>query len=1079
VKFSFVFLLLVLSFELCAQNAFPYGKINVRHYSQKDYAANLQSWDVIQDNDYFVYFANNGGVLEFNGETWATVEMQTTPRAFAKNDSGRIFVGAMQEFGFLDHDELGKTIYSKISAPVDSLNFQNIWQVYCFGEHTYFVAAEYVFIYHDGKIDIINIPNSEYVNTSMCLDETLIITCEQGSESRNQIGTTSYVLQGEKFIPIDSSQGIKPKEVFIEDGKKYIIDNHGKFYEFQQNGSYYKFIDVENRSLNIGDGYRINDITKKDQLLVVGTAGNGVMIFTTEGKLVRTFKEKDGLENLEIHKVYFDQYDNLWVCNDNGIDFIETSSAITSFDQDFGIISPTEDIQINGDQLLIGNHTDLFERVYNESSTTTYDINCREKEKMYFENLDVFGMEIYQFKKFTFSDGSTYNLVVANDGVYSLDDQKEKHLVAEIYAWDMFQSFTEPDRILVGLDGDGLGSILYKNGTLTYEGSYAGTTGAVRSVVEYYGNIYYSVQNEGVHVLDTTKDQSQNLLEGLRVYSDSTSEYQQYTLTIFENKLYVGTPNGLYEVIADKLVESKLCNSLFAEEKLLVHRIFNDNDDRLWLVLFHNAMTPEEYSEIGYVSKAGNSEMWISSPFNELTEDVIQTIKRGKDGIVWFGGSAKIYAYNENHKANFDLCFKTFITKVILNGDSTYLYNTHHSRLTNHTIAFAFNTIQFQFATNSNLAGQNKQYSYFLEGLDTSWSEWASASSAHYQRLAEGDYVFHVKSRNNGQTEGETVLFSFTVLPPWYRSTASYFGYTSIFILFASVITWRLRRRQKLKLETEVNNATSEIREQKNVVEKEKEHIQEAHKEVTDSIAYAKRIQRAILPSERLVKEYLKESFVLYKPKDIVAGDFYWLEILDKNILFAAADCTGHGVPGALVSVICNGALNRSVREFGLSDPGMILDKAREIVIQEFEKSEEEVKDGMDISLCSMSSDLTHLSWAGANNPIWIIRKGSPIVDELKANKQPIGKYSEPKPFTTHTIQLHKGDTIYIFTDGYQDQFGGEKGKKFKPSGLKQLLISIQSESMERQKELIDDTFKNWVGNLEQIDDVCIIGVRI
>ncbi len=301
----------------------------------------------------------------------------------------------------------------------------------------------------------------------------------------------------------------------------------------------------------------------------------------------------------------------------------------------------------------------------------------------------------------------------------------------------------------------------------------------------------------------------------------------------------------------------------------------------------------------------------------------------------------------------------------------------------------------------------------------------------------------------------------------------------------------------------------------------QKQQVEEKNKEVTASIYYAKRIQAAILPPNRIIKENLPQSFILYLPKDIVAGDFYWMEQKDDKILFAAADCTGHGVPGAMVSVICNNGLNRSVREHGITEPGKILDKAREIVIAEFEKSDEDVKDGMDIALCSLEfrvqslelpestqnsnfetqnsklETVALLQYAGANNPLWIIR---PILNnlqlptstelanstklnfeliEIKPNKQPIGKVDNPQPFTTHTIELQKGDSIYVFSDGYTDQFGGEKGKKFKAQFFKELLLSIQNNTMEEQKNSLIQHFNNWKGTLDQVDDVCIIGVRI
>lgn len=296
----------------------------------------------------------------------------------------------------------------------------------------------------------------------------------------------------------------------------------------------------------------------------------------------------------------------------------------------------------------------------------------------------------------------------------------------------------------------------------------------------------------------------------------------------------------------------------------------------------------------------------------------------------------------------------------------------------------------------------------------------------------------------------------------------SYFLYIGLFftLLFGGFIynRFRITSRQKGIIET-----------QKEQVDLAFGELAEKNKEILDSINYAKRIQTAILPPNKLIKEHLRESFILYKPKDIVAGDFYWMEYKQGHILFAAADCTGHGVPGAMVSVICNNGLNRSVREYNLTDPGQILDKTREIVIQEFEKSEGEVKDGMDIALCSLNN--YKLEYAGAYNPLWIIRNGELI--ETKADKQPIGKYDELQAFTTHTIDLEKGDSIYIFSDGYVDQFGGPKGKKLKAKAFRELLISIQKETMAIQHELIDEAYENWRGDEEQIDDVVVIGVRI
>lgn len=274
-----------------------------------------------------------------------------------------------------------------------------------------------------------------------------------------------------------------------------------------------------------------------------------------------------------------------------------------------------------------------------------------------------------------------------------------------------------------------------------------------------------------------------------------------------------------------------------------------------------------------------------------------------------------------------------------------------------------------------------------------------------------------------------------------------------------------------------VINRLRVTRKQKGIIERQKDLVEEKQKEILDSITYAKRLQDAILPPLATFKEHFPESFILYKPKDIVAGDFYWMEKTGDLILIAVADCTGHGVPGAMVSVVCSTALNRAVMEFGLTEPGKILDKTREIVLKTFAKSSKDVKDGMDISLVCFNSKTLEIQWAGANNPLWYISGNE--FHTITADKQPIGSSFDPQPFKTHQLQLQKGDLLFLFTDGYADQFGGEKGKKFKYTPLKELLFKNAALPMSSQEQVLETTFGNWKKHIEQVDDVCIMGVRI
>ena len=300
-----------------------------------------------------------------------------------------------------------------------------------------------------------------------------------------------------------------------------------------------------------------------------------------------------------------------------------------------------------------------------------------------------------------------------------------------------------------------------------------------------------------------------------------------------------------------------------------------------------------------------------------------------------------------------------------------------------------------------------------------------------------------------------------------------------IAILIAILLLYSYQNYRKQKAQAKIINQQRMSAElQRDEISKQHVELECKTKEITDSINYAKRIQEAMLPPINFFHQNLPNSFVFYLPKDIVAGDFYWMEAAGDTCIFAAADCTGHGVPGALVSVICANALNRSVREYKLTEPASILDKTLEIVLEKFERSQEDVKDGMDIALCSFNKKTGTLQFAGANNPLWVIRKNSTQIEEYKADKQPIGSYLKHKPFTNHSLVLEDGDAAYIFSDGYVDQFGGERGKKFKSINLKALLASITDQPMEKQQTAVKHSFYNWMGNHEQLDDICMIGFR-
>ena len=253
--------------------------------------------------------------------------------------------------------------------------------------------------------------------------------------------------------------------------------------------------------------------------------------------------------------------------------------------------------------------------------------------------------------------------------------------------------------------------------------------------------------------------------------------------------------------------------------------------------------------------------------------------------------------------------------------------------------------------------------------------------------------------------------------------------------------------------------------------------IEEIIKQKNDSLHYARTLQDAIIPSKSRLGNILPQSFIFHEAKDIVSGDFCWFEEVGDTVYVAAADCTGHGVPGAMLTMMCSGFLTSAVKGLGIKDTGKILDIVKTLVMNAFSRSDVEMKDGMDISLCAINKKTHEVQWSGANNPLLYFHDSK--LHEIDADKQPVGSYEKNEPFTTHTMQLNKGDVLYLFTDGYADQFGGNNGKKFMYKQMKQVLSEIATADMPNQKGQLQSIFENWKGGLEQIDDVLVIGIKL
>lgn len=392
-------------------------------------------------------------------------------------------------------------------------------------------------------------------------------------------------------------------------------------------------------------------------------------------------------------------------------------------------------------------------------------------------------------------------------------------------------------------------------------------------------------------------------------------------------------------------------------------------------------------------------------------------------------------------------------------------------------LAIELNSLSKKILCLENLTLLHRDMGDFKKAVDYSVECWSLKDTLYNKDQAEITAEMQTKFASE-KKQKENEILNLKVKSESFIKT--------IFIIAAAVLgvlvffVFRgLKQKQKANLALEEKNKI--IEEQKQTVEHQKHIVEEQNKDITDSIRYAERIQNAILPPDKQWHSLLPQSFVFYKPKDILSGDFYWIEKKGDLVFVAAADCTGHGVPGALISIVNYNLLNKAVLEKDLNDPADILNYVNNQLIVALHQTYQEssVKDGMDISLCVLNTKTLELNYAGANNPIYII--SDEILTQINADKFPVGAFIEEQiqTFNTKTVQLYKNDLIYLFSDGYADQFGGHKGKKFKYKQLKDILEENKHLPMEEQASILAQRFENWKGMLEQVDDVLIIGIRV
>ncbi|MCK4661496.1 MAG: SpoIIE family protein phosphatase [Bacteroidales bacterium] len=1078
------------------------GSPFIRNYSTEDFQ--LQNWAIVQDHRGLMYFGNGSGVLEFDGKYWRVIQVanNSTVRSLAIDSLGIIYVGASGEFGCLAADSSGSLKYVSLSARMDEIdrNFNKIYKIHSTSKGIYFISEKRIFRYYNDTISFIevNLTNQQRYGF-LVNDKIYLVQKDKGL----------FVIHDNKLCQLPHSN------FFLTDYKRYIIlpypDNQ-LLIGTQNNGFYIYNVDMishnseffsDNINNNISssivskfhteiDEYiKINNlyscIKTDNNKFIFGTLSGGIIIIDKNGKLVQVINKNRGLKDKSVLALYIDNNKNLWAGLQDGISQIEISSPITIFDESSGLEGVALSTIIHNDIRYAGTHLGIFYledyKLKNENDNKTFALIDNGQTPC--QGFISLGNELF---------------ASSSSGIIKIENTKTKSLFEHNtpYCFQVSEKF--PNTVFMGsaiglsyiIGKKSLNKIIFNNIIDIPELKYP----IIEMISDSIGDIWLTTQFNGIIHLQFFEDNITNYsitrYDTANGLPDQNLNYVHY----INNKLIVATIKGIYKAVKIpgitksgtqyKFIVDTSFGNIFSSGNYSATKISNVIDLKTYI-----------YSEdlgIGFLYKDENDKIiWNQTPFRKISVETIYNFFIEKNRILWICTINGLYRYDLEIKKYYDSGYNALIRKVIVGKDSvifngTYFIDTlrknnhYHFTSTKQALSlipvlnYSNNSIRFEFATAYFEDGESNQYQYILDGFDKEWSNWSSKTEKDYTNLSEGTYIFKIKAKNIFEKNSNIAEFQFIIKPPWYRTYIAYSGYFILLILLF-YIAMRLNSRrliaQNIRLEKIIKERTSEIK-------KQRDEISEQKQSITDSIYYARRIQNAILPPKKNISEFLSDHFILYKPRDIVSGDFYWISQKENFIYIAAADCTGHGVPGAFMSMMGVAFLNEIVSKYDKIKANEILNYLRENVKNSLHQTgkKNEAKDGMDIALCAIDKTKYCLQYSGANNPLFIIRNNELII--YKPDKMPIGIHiRDYKPFTNNIINLKKGDLIYIFSDGYIDQFGGKSGKKFMSKNFKELLLNINQKPIKEQLEILDNTIEDWKKDTEQIDDILVIGIRI
>ncbi len=1030
---------------------------NIKIYGPKNGLASSVVNHILVDKKGYIWFATQGGLSRFDGKNFQNFSSKNGLPGnditfLAEDKEGNLWIAAYGS-GLARYDGVSFTNYGE----KEGLTNTNIYNVICDSKNIIWITTRGggIFSFENGKFANYSIKDG--------LPTDQFLAAVEDKQGMLWFGTKGFGLisyDRKAFRVFNEKDGLNhPTVISLSIDKKGVmwIGSAGSMPNYYSNGEF-KTTNIPEIKTDL-----ISMITEDDRGNTWIASEHGLVKYQ-DGKY-KIYAEANGLPANSVYAVCTDYEGNIWMGTSNGIGLFKNEAFIAFTDKQ-GLSNPkvTAIFQNKAGETFIGTSGGGLNVMRNDS-IERLDYITEIKESNILAIYETPTGEIW----IGIESGNIPLIVLRRAG-------RRYEVVKRIT--DARDSKINTIAAIISDGGEGVWVATYGNGVIHYSGNtieYLDMTNGMpvnevfTILLDSKKRLWMGTYLGGAAMYDNGK---------LKVFNQDNGLPDNIVYTLCEDlkgNVFLGTANkGIAVYRENGFLNLSTTDGLCSD---VVSSLVADSKNRIWVGTdkgVNRLSLDEKFSVMGVKYYSENDGLKSI----EINQNTFMIDNQKK---FWFGTTYGMIRYNPeydyvNDKAplvrlsgiklffedvNWDKLNITFDKRLQFPDNPELSYDDNH---------FTFN---FQALTTDNV-----QYTFILDGLDKEWSPLTNKTEAVYTNIPPGTYIFKVKAKNSDEfwSEGETT-FSFVILPPFYM-TWWFFTLLGIAAVTGVVtfIRWRTRRLEAEKriLEHRVEVRTKELK-------KANDQLSVAFKDIKDSINYAKRIQEAILPLENEIRNALPEHFILFKPRDVVSGDFYWFTKKGQRTYIAACDCTGHGVPGAFMSIIGTSLLNEIIHEFEDIEPGKMLNLVRERLINSLKQSgaESESKDGMDMALCCIDEKRGTLSFAGANNPLYLFSDGK--INEHKGDKQPIGVYgSELKSFRNHEFPYTKGDVFYIFTDGYPDQFGGPKGKKFLYTRFKDLLTSFHKLSMPDQILKLESEFSGWRGDeYEQVDDVLVIGVRL